>query len=231
MGVASRRNRRGGTAWVTGAAVILLSAPGADLRAQEVEWGAADPVSGQEEVERLQGCFSVAYLFAEDGQRDVFSEDYALDDPILQWNDVERTAENRWTVQNFLVAQDRAMSHFYEEWIYEDGEETWTQKVWGGSPGDDGAELRYACTAPWRMNLWECEAGNAARPIRDTNREDYVRLHRTNKVLVTDEGWIHSQRNEKRTEEGETVAYELGWVTYEGVEDEHCAPAHREGAR
>ena len=217
-----------GAAWLLACAALLL-APAEGLRGQEAREG--DPeLDGLEQVEELHGCFSVSYRFAEDGRRDVFSDDYSLDEPVLQWNGVERSGEGRWTIQNFLVAQDRAMSHFYEEWLHE-GDGKWTQKVWGGTPGDDSAELRYSCTAPWRMNLWECEAGEAAKPIRDTNREDYQALHRRNKILVTPEGWIHNQRNEKRTEEGDVAAYELGWVVYDRVDDDRCSPAHEEGRR
>lgn len=103
--------------------------------------------------------------------------------------------------------------------------------MWSQQPGNERRELRYQCSAPWRINLWQCHAGKAAKPFRDTgapfgfDRPDYDMLDRDNTVLVTERGWVHSQHNRKLTEDGEVVAHEVGWITYERVDEAHCSAA------
>ncbi len=217
-------------AMVVCAFFLAMASPGAAIPQIPSEGGEVEELDGEASVEALAGCFSVTYRYAEDGERDIFGEHFTLDNPTLQWNEVERTADDRWTIQNFLVTEDgHAMSHFFEKWIFDATTEAWTQEVWGGTPEGSTSELRYECTAPWSMNLWECDAGPAAKPIRDTNREDYDLLHRANRLLVTDEGWIHNQQNDKVTDDGEVVSHELGWVTYRRVDESRCSAAWEEG--
>ena len=125
----------------------------------------------------------------------------------------------------------RAVPHWHETWTYRPDEKGWTQEVWSRSPDDDNRELRYQCTAPWRLNRWECHAGRAPKPFRDYgapfgfDRTDYDHLDRENILLVTDQGWVQNEHNKKVASDGTIVAYELGWITYSRLPDQHCQVA------
>jgi hypothetical protein len=183
-------------------------------------------------VETMAGCFAVSYRFAEDGVHDLFSEDYMLDQPILEWIALEREDDDRLVLTHVsITADERAVPHFHEIWSLEADEEAWTQEVWSRAPGDEQSDLRYRCTAPWSLNQWACHAGIAPVPFRDRGapfgfaRDDYEHLDRDNTVLVTGQGWIHSQRNQKLDADGTLVAHELGWIEYERVPEQHCQVA------
>lgn len=199
-----------------------LAAPGAAL---------AEPSApGASQVEKLAGCFAVTYRFAEDGVRDIFGEEYGLEEPVKEWIALEEEeGDGRLTVMHYAIGPDGdRRPHFHEVWTSRPDEDAWTQEVWSSSPDNPGRELRYRCTAPWEGNRWQCHAGKAAKPFRDDgapfgfDRTDYSWLDRDNTVLVTDNGWVHSQSNEKVTEDGEVVGFELGWITYRRLADDRC---------
>lgn len=186
---------------------------------------------GMENVENLTGCFDVSYRFIEDGVHDIFSEKYVLDKPHREWIGFKRGGKNTFILQHATIHNDQVASHFHEVWRYHPGKETWTQEVWSQSYEDKERELRYQCTAPWEMNRWECHAGEAAKPFRDSgapfgfNRTDYEALDRKNILLVTPNGWVQNEHNAKMSSSGTVVAYELGWISYRRLEDKACKSA------
>jgi hypothetical protein len=184
-----------------------------------------------EKVKYLAGCFDVTYRFVEDGVHDLFSEEYRLDKPTREWIGFKSAAKNIFVLQHATISNDHVDSHFHEVWEYHPNENTWTQEVWNRTYEDEGRELRYQCTAPWKMNTWQCDAGRAKKPFRDSgapfgfNRTDYELLARENTLLVTPQGWVQNEHNKKITSSGTLVSHELGWITYRRLEDQACKAA------
>lgn len=192
----------------------------------------AEPLpKGMDNVEKLAGCFDVTYRFAEDGVHDLFSKKYTLDKPHKEWIGFKRGEKGIFILQHATSNDDQATSHFHEVWKYHPDEKTWTQKVWSQAYENERRKLRYQCTAPWKMNEWECHAGKAHKPFRDNgapfgfNRTDYERLDRENTLLVTPNGWVQNEHNSKQAASGEIVSYELGWITYRRLGDKACKAA------
>ena len=208
---------------VLGIALSLLSMAGA---------GAGEPSSKDvANLRNLAGCFEVAYGFVEDGAQDSWAESYGLG-TVTEWVGFKKDESGDVTLPHVSITEDaRAVAHWYEVWKFHSKARTWTQEVWSRSPGDENSELRYACTAPWTQNRWQCHAGKAPKPFRDSgapfgfNRTDYDWLDRENILLVTDKGWVHNEHNKKMESSGLVVSYELGWITYRRIAEERCGVA------
>lgn len=206
---------------------------GAALLSSAAVWGEEETASGRKHIEQLAGCFEVTYRFVEDGVHDMFSEEYGLEEGLLEWLALERLSETTYSLRHMSVLENRVMAHFHEIWRHLSDKEGWQHEVWRRSADNSEDELRYACSANWVQNTWSCHAGKAEKPFRDSgapfgfDRTDYDYLDRDNTLLVTPEGWVHSQHNLKKRESGEVVAHELGWITYRRVDDQRCAPAHK----
>lgn len=183
-------------------------------------------------IMNLAGCFQITYRFVEDGIHDMFSEKYGLNERVKEWIGLQEAEGPIITLPHVSITSDaRAVPHWYEVWKFHSGEDAWTQEVWSRSPGDPASELRYRCTAPWRKNRWECHAGQAPKPFRDSgapfgfNRTDYDWLDRENILLVAENGWVHNQHNKKMKGPDTVVGYELGWITYRRIDDKECKRA------
>lgn len=195
---------------------------------------AARAVSGAEDIRNLAGCFKVTYEFVEDGVHDTLSPDYDLG-PVIEWVGYREQDDGTLVLPHVSVTESgRAVPHWHEVWRHHPEAGTWTQTVRRGAPGGERDALRYRCTAPWRMNRWQCHAGAAPKPFRDSgapfgfDRQDYDRIDRENIILVTENGWVQNEHNRKMTDDGELVAYELGWITYSPVEGDRCMAAAKE---
>ncbi len=192
----------------------------------------AGPPTGElQNIRNLAGCYEVTYRFVEDGVHDTWSDDYDLG-PVKEWVGYKEDPKGAITLPHVSITSDgRAVPHWYEVWSFHPASRTWTQEIWRGAPADEPKELRYRCTAPWKMNRWQCHAGQAPKPFRDSGapfgfaRVDYDVIDRENILLVTGSGWVQNEHNRKLTEAGAVVAYELGWITYRRLDQEHCAVA------
>lgn len=197
-----------------------------------VQVNADPPERDMRLLHQMAGCFEVTYRFVEDGEHDSLSPDYGIEAPITEWIGFERTDDDEPLHTHVSMTEDgRLVPHFHEIWRYEPQHGQWRHEVWSRTPDDPDRELRYACHGTWEMNRWECAAGKARKPFRDSGapfgfeREDYDWLDRTNFVLVTPRGWFHNQHNRKMRDENKLVAYELGWITYKRVERARCGQA------
>jgi hypothetical protein len=167
----------------------------------------------------------------EDGVHGMFSEKYGLNEPIKEWIGFKQGDKDAFILQHVSIIGDRVDPHFHEVWRHHPDEKDWTQEVWSRSYKDEGRELRYQCTAPWKMNRWQCHAGKAPKPFRDSgapfgfNRTDYEWLDRENILLVTPDGWVQDEHNRKMSASDTIVSYELGWIIYRRLEDEACKAA------
>lgn len=210
---------------------LRLSGPCAIVLLLGAGLSAAQANSGVENIRNLAGCFEVTYEFVEDGIHDWWSPDHDLG-PVIEWVGYTERADGAHVLPHVSVTDNgRAVPHWHEIWRYQPDNDTWTQTVRRGAPGGERDDVRYRCTAAWTRNRWQCHAGEAPKPFRDSgadfgfDRTDYARIDRENILLVTGNGWVHNEHNRKVTEEGEVVAYELGWITYRPVAENHCAPA------
>lgn len=183
-------------------------------------------------LHQMAGCFEVTYRFVEDGTHDSLRPDYELEEPITEWIGFEQTGAGEFLQIHASVAPDgRIVPHFHEAWAYRPEDGQWRHQVWSHVPGYHDRELRYACDGSWQMNRWACAAGRAGKPFRDAgapfgfDRDDYDWLDRTNFVQVTPRGWVHNQHNRKMTDDDALVAYELGWIVYERIEQNECGDA------
>ena len=184
-----------------------------------------------EAIRHMAGCFEVHYRFAEDGAHDIFSKSYRLNHATKEWVGLEKTGADSYVMNHVLFVPD-PIAHWRDVWTKERNGQ-WTQEVQGGPPGL-GSELRYRCTAPWAANRWECHAGRADKPNRDSgapagvDRPDYDWIDRKNILLATPNGWVQNEHNRKMKESGELVSYELGWVTYTRIDEQQCGGAPKQ---
>jgi hypothetical protein len=188
---------------------------------------AADGPVGREYVLGMAGCYDVSYRFYEDGEHDHFNDEYGLGTSIKELITIVEDEPARVVLQHSSINRaGEPVPHWHEEWI--DGDAGWTQTVYSRTPDDELKEQRYTCTAPWSLNRWQCHAGRAAKPFRDNGapfgfrRTDYEWLDRDNTLLVTPEGWVQSEHNRKMDEDGRLVSYELGFITYERLDEAEC---------
>lgn len=190
----------------------------------------AQDSAAREHILNMAGCHDVTYYFHEDGTRDYFDEEKGPAIVNQELLAVTRDEPARIEIQHATISQDgRAVPHWHEVWTRDAG--GWTQSVYGRTPGAEERELRFRCTAPWSMNLWECEIGPSPKPFRDSGapfgfwREDYDQLYREHTILVTPGGWVQSEQNRKLTKDGRLVSHELGYIIYDKWDQARCDAA------
>jgi hypothetical protein len=202
-------------------------------------------------VEKLCGCFEVEFKYAETFSSD---ENYKYHDreEISGGTEFIFPAEvtgNKIVMQHLLVITDSMIiKHWREDWSYENpvvwkykGDKVWvkeqlkpeevkgkwTQAVWEVSDAP-----RYQGASEWvslnGRTIWENTA-DAPLPRREYSvRNDYNILKRTNRLVLTNDGWTHEQDNQKIIRKNGTdklLVEEKGLNTYKRVDDSNCAAA------
>jgi hypothetical protein len=175
--------------------------------------GVADAAEAPEPLKHLAGCFEVTYRFVEDGVHDKEIKGDIFEEITVA------AVDGGWAFQHWGVFKGQRIKHWREQWRRE-GDGSFTQTVIG--PFEDP---RYACTAPFRVNQWQCAVRGAPKPQRDRARTDYVTLDRENVLQITPRGWVQSERNVKRDAGGAAVAHEVGWNEYRRVDGKKCETA------
>jgi len=211
----------------------------------------AQPAGEQQAVKSLCGCYEVEFKYAETFAAD---EEYKFKPRYramgLEWVVPEEASGKKFVFQHLLVINDTMIiKHWREDWEYEksnwlqfthdaswkpvagrpqDVKGQWTQTVW---EVDDAP--RYQGSSKWVRTdgklFWENTA-DAPLPRREyTKRNDYNVLQRTNRIVITDTGWVHEQDNKKiRRADGipdEYIAEEKGYNIYRKVDDSRCRQA------
>jgi hypothetical protein len=211
----------------------------------------AQQQSGKKNIESLCGCFDVEFKYAE-----TFSPDtsYKFHDRETISGGTEYifpviNIDNRLVLQHLLVVTDEIIvKHWREEWTYENpviynfkGNKTWikeqlkpeqvkgrwTQSVWEVSDAP-----RYQGVSDWvnvdGKTIWQNTAF-APLPRREYSvRNDYNILKRENRIIITNDGWIHDQNNEKIIRTNGTdklLTEEKGVNTYTKINESACAAA------
>lgn len=205
---------------------------------------------GAKTVEKLCGCYDVTFTYAETFATDTNYKfrgrktSHALE--LI--TPVEHT-DKKVVLQHMLIVNaNYIIKHWREDWVYENttllnytGNNTWvkekvaadkvsgkwTQTVW---QVDDMP--RYQGYGTWINNngktYWENTA-YAPLPRREyTTRDDYNLMKRTNRIIPTDNGWVHEQDNDKiiRTAEGDSLlVQEKGMNIYRKTDESKCAVA------
>lgn len=203
-------------------------------------------------IENLCGCFEVTFNYAETFTNDTSKKYYAkpLDNhAVIEYVFPVEKSKDKLALQHILVVNDKMMiKHWREDWTYENNvfwnydvndswvktsvpagqvKGQWTQTVWEVSDAP-----RYQGSSQWIRNngqtFW-LNTADAPLPRREyTTRRDYNVMNRTNRLTLTDYGYMHEQDNIKILRENgkdEILAYEKGYNKYVKVDDSKCAAA------
>jgi hypothetical protein len=201
-------------------------------------------------IEKFCGCFDVEFKYAE-----TFSpnENYTFREREEMFGQeagivIERS-DKKISIQHVLVMGDSFfIKHWREDWVYEqpylwqytggrkwvkvslkpeEYKNKWMQTIW---EVDDAP--RYQGISNWvntdGKTFWQNTA-NAPLPRREyKTRSDYNILKRTNRLIVSDNGWTHEQDNEKivaSASGNKLIAQEKGYNIYTKIDDKECANA------
>jgi len=213
--------------------------------------GIKDIPPGRDVINKLCGCFQVDFRYAE-----TFSPnpDYKYHDREETGGTAElalpiEVTDKKIIIQHLLVVgQNTVVKHWREEWSYENQEiwkykgdrlwvkETvpaqqvkgkWTQTVW-----EVADEPRYQGYSQF-VNLdgkiiWQ-NTTDAPLPRREYSvRNDYNILKRTNRLNITDSGYLHEQDNQKIIRSNGTdklVVEEKGHNIYKRIDEKECVAA------
>jgi hypothetical protein len=206
--------------------------------------------TGKPNVDKLCGCYSVNFQYAETFSPD---ENYKFHDRE-DMNAMElalpiENTDKKVVIQHLLVIADTmVIKHWREEWTYENpalyeykGEKKWEKKMlaatdskgkWTQTVWEVNDEPRYQGVSAWMHNdgktFWESTV-DAPLPRREyTVRNDYNILKRRNRIMLTNDGYVHEQDNEKILREGgkdKLIALEKGYNTYHKAEESDCTVA------
>jgi len=207
--------------------------------------------NNNEAVKKLCGCFTVEFKYAETfspvkeykyHDREEISGGLELAYPV-------EVSDKKISIQHLLLVTDSMIvKHWREDWTYENPviwkyadtktwvkqqlkpeqvKGKWTQTVWEVSD-----EPRYQGYSQFIQLdgklLWQ-NTTDAPLPRREYSvRSDYNILNRTNRLHITDSGYIHEQDNRKiiRTNGiDQLLAEEKGINTYKRVTDKQCDAA------
>lgn len=206
-------------------------------------------------IKKLCGCFAVTFNYAETFTNDTVKKRYAhpLDNfAVTEYAYPIEERRNKIVIQHLLVIPDEkgtVIKHWREDWQYEqreiwqytnarewtkvnrplsDVKGQWTQSVWEVSDAP-----RYTGTSEWvqvnKENLWTSTT-DAPLPRREyTTRHDYNVLNRTNRMHVTEAGYLHEQDNKKIIRKAgiadSVLAEEKGYNKYVRLPESSCAQA------
>ncbi|MBS1771487.1 MAG: hypothetical protein JST82_01415 [Bacteroidetes bacterium] len=210
----------------------------------------AQSKNGKENIEKLCGCFSVNFKYAE-----TFSPvDTYKYHPREELNATElalpiESTDTKLVMQHLLVINDTMIiKHWREEWSYElpvlyqyQGNKVWNRRAlnasavkgkWTQTVLEVNDEPRYQGVSAWINNdgqtYWESTA-DAPLPRREyTTRNDYNILKRKNRIQLTADGYMHEQDNDKiiRSDKADVLlVQEKGYNKYIRMDESECAVA------
>ena len=211
----------------------------------------AQQEQGKKIIDKLCGCFQVDFRYAE-----TFSPnpDYKYHDREETGGTAElalpiEVTDKKIVIQHLLVVgQNTVVKHWREEWSYEnpviwkykgdrvwvketlpaaDVKGKWTQTVW-----EVADEPRYQGYSQFvdldGKVIWQ-NTTDAPLPRREYSvRNDYNILKRTNRLNITDSGYLHEQDNQKIIRNGSTdklLVEEKGHNIYKRIDEKECAAA------
>jgi hypothetical protein len=205
----------------------------------------------KQNVDKLCGCFQVEFKYAETFSPDTAYKYHEREEISggTEWVFPVEASDRKIVMQHLLVITDSMIiKHWKEVWTYENpeiwnykGNKTWvkeqlkpeqykgkwTQTVWEVSD-----EPRYQGMSEWvkldGKAIWQ-NTTDAPLPRREYSvRSDYNILKRTNRLNITDSGYIHEQDNQKIIRKEGTdklLVEEKGINSYKRLNDKECAAA------
>lgn len=206
---------------------------------------------GKQVIDKLCGCFQVDFKYAE-----TFSHDPAY--KYHDREETGGTAElalpigindKKIVIQHLLiVGANTVVKHWREEWSYENpviwkynGDRTWVKETlsadqvkgkWTQTVWEVADEPRYQGFSQF-VNLdgkiiWQ-NTTDAPLPRREYSvRNDYNILKRTNRLNITDSGYLHEQDNQKIIRSNGTdrlLVEEKGHNSYKRIDAKECTAA------
>lgn len=210
---------------------------------------AAQPAGDKATLNKLCGCFDVKFMYAETFAADTgyrYHERETINGGIECVVPIEFT-DKKAVLQHLLVINDSVIvKHWREDWVYENDVQwiykgnhqwqqiqlpaalvkgKWMQTVWEVS--DAPRYQGYSQFVPLdNKTIWQ-NTTDAPLPRREyTIRSDYNILQRTNRLNITDDGYVHEQDNKKIVRTNGTdklLVEEKGINSYKRVDMAQCA--------
>jgi hypothetical protein len=233
---------------IIGIVALALATTGATAQSATAD---RSSTPGRPNVDKLCGCFEVEFKYAE-----TFSPDknYKYHDREEISGGTElimpvEVSDKKIVMQHLLVITDSMIiKHWREDWTYENptqwkykGDKVWVKQQlsasdvkgkWSQAVWEVSDAPRYQGSSEW-INLdgktvWQ-NTVDAPLPRREYSvRSDYNILKRTNRLVITADGWSHEQDNQKiiRSTTGDKLLVEeKGLNTYKRIDDKQCAAA------
>lgn len=200
-------------------------------------------------LENLCGCFDVKFMYAETFAADTgyrYHERETINGGIEYVVPIELT-DKKAVLQHLLVINDSVIvKHWREDWVYENN----VQWIYKGNHQWQQIQLPAALVkGKWMQTVWEVSDApryqgysqfvsldnktiwqnttDAPLPRREyTIRSDYNILKRTNRLNITDDGYVHEQDNQKIVRANgadKVLVEEKGINSYKRVDMAQCA--------
>ncbi|HEV7780847.1 MAG TPA: DUF6607 family protein [Chitinophagaceae bacterium] len=210
-----------------------------------------DIPEGRQVIDKLCGCFEVDFKYAE-----TFSPDpkYKYHEREETGGTAElalpiEVTDRKVVIQHLLIVSPAVIvKHWREEWTYENpviwryrGDRTWVKETlpaeqvkgkWTQTVWEVADEPRYQGFSQF-VNLdgkliWQ-NTTDAPLPRREYSvRSDYNILKRTNRMNITDSGYLHEQDNQKIIRgngKDQLLVEEKGLNTYKRIGEKECQAA------
>lgn len=210
------------------------------------------PEKDREAILAMAGTFEVTFHFQETVP---FSPGYALKEPYtakaLEVVIVDEETDERIVLQHILQTKHGIIKHWRQDWLFEntvlwefkgdsnwvkrelsptEAKGTWTQRVF---QVDDSP--RYESHGFWKhhngVSEWTSQRTYRPLPRREyTKRDDYNILVATNRQVISNDGWVHEQDNDKlNLVDGAAtiIAREIGLNSYNRTEISRAAEARQ----
>lgn len=202
-------------------------------------------------INKLCGCFEVEFKYAEtfSPNRDYKFHEREIINGGLEYVFPVEASDKKIVLQHLLVITDSfIIKHWREDWTYENpviwkyqGNKNWIKELqkpeavkgkWTQSIWEVSDEPRYQGASQWITANGETfwlNTTDAPLPRREYSvRSDYNILNRTNRIVLTADGYIHQQDNKKIIRDSGTdrlLVEEKGINSYVKKDPATCAAA------
>lgn len=202
-------------------------------------------------IKAMVGCYNVEFKYTETFAPEVdYEQAYDYTSAAFEWAELVEETDDKIVIQHLLIINDSTIiKHWRQDWVYEadraftydknnrwlfsdTNPETsngkWTQKVY---QVDDSP--RYCGTATWThvdgVSSWFNKADSPLPRREYSKRDDYNVMKRGNRVIITEDGWLHEQDNDKvireDMKEDVLLVQEKGYNTYKRTNNKDCHAA------
>ena len=202
-------------------------------------------------IDKFCGCFDVEFKYAETFAPDGDYKFHERDEtpPVAELSLAIEQTDKKVVIQHLLMVSDSiVVKHWREDWTYENpviwkytGDRTWVKETlkpeqvkgkWTQTIWEVSDEPRYQGFSQFinidNKIIWQSTT-DAPLPRREyTVRNDYNILKRTNRMNITDSGYLHEQDNVKiirKNGKDEILVEEKGLNSYKRIDSKVCSPA------